>query len=178
MNENYPMNANIVESLRPLAVPIDTVHLDPANARTGHALDRIAASLQQYGQRKPIVVNRNESNKIEAGNGTWQAAKSLGWSHIAVVFVEDDPQTAVGYGIADNRLGDLSTWDAGVLQTLVGSLEPEMETGFGEGELMALVGELGGGTAVAPDEWPEYDESIADTVEYHECPNCNHKWPK
>jgi hypothetical protein len=27
-------------------------------------------------------------------------------------------------------------------------------------------------------EFKEYDESIADEVEYHECPECGHKWPK
>ncbi len=30
----------------------------------------------------------------------------------------------------------------------------------------------------APDEWKEYDETAADDVEYHECPECGHKWPK
>ncbi len=29
-----------------------------------------------------------------------------------------------------------------------------------------------------PEDWPEYDESIADEVEYLECPECGHKWPK
>jgi hypothetical protein len=29
-----------------------------------------------------------------------------------------------------------------------------------------------------PDEWQEYDESIADEVEFHECPECGHEWPK
>jgi hypothetical protein len=29
-----------------------------------------------------------------------------------------------------------------------------------------------------PDEWPEYDESAADDVEYLECPECGHTWPK
>ena len=84
----------IAEGLRVLAVPIDELHVDPANARTGHALDRIASSLKAYGQRKPIIANRLQNGKIEAGNGTWQAAKKLGWSHIAVVYVEDDPATA------------------------------------------------------------------------------------
>jgi ParB-like chromosome segregation protein Spo0J len=51
------MIAKIQELLLPLAVPIDTLHLDPANARKNHALDMIAASLNRYGQRKPIVVN-------------------------------------------------------------------------------------------------------------------------
>jgi hypothetical protein len=58
----------IATDLRPLAVPIDDVHPDPANGRTGHAIDRIAASLARYGQRKPIVVNKSEENKIEAVN--------------------------------------------------------------------------------------------------------------
>ena len=31
---------------------------------------------------------------------------------------------------------------------------------------------------VPPDIFPEYDESIADEVEYNECPECGHRWPK
>ena len=27
-------------------------------------------------------------------------------------------------------------------------------------------------------EFPEYDESVADEVEYIECPKCGHRWPK
>ena len=77
------MKHNIHPSLLPLMLPIDEMHLDPANARTGHDVKRIAASLTQYGQRKPLVVNKSEGGKIEAGNGTWQAAKSLGWTHVA-----------------------------------------------------------------------------------------------
>lgn len=51
---------NIITPLLPLAISIDDCHPDPANARKGHAVDRIAASLRQYGQRKPIVVNVSE----------------------------------------------------------------------------------------------------------------------
>ena len=29
-----------------------------------------------------------------------------------------------------------------------------------------------------PEDWKEYDESAADSVEYITCPNCDHKWPK
>ena len=38
----------IAESLRPLAVPIDSLHEDPANARVGHDVARIAASLERW----------------------------------------------------------------------------------------------------------------------------------
>ena len=45
-----------------------------------------------------------------------------------------------------------------------------LEWGFNEREL-----ELDG--LIFP-EFKEYDESIADEVEYNECPECGHKWPK
>jgi ParB-like chromosome segregation protein Spo0J len=135
------------DDLRGLLVPLGDCYLDPANARTGHDIERIAGSLAAYGQRKPIVVNVGEGGKIEAGNGTWQAARLLGWSHIAAVRVNDDPMTAVAYGIADNRTGDLSAWDGEALAVLLEALEgsPELPTGFEEGELEALLAELGQG---------------------------------
>lgn len=127
----------IAEGLRVLAVSIDDLHEDPANARVDHDVERIASSLRQYGQRKPIVVNRLQGGKIEAGNGTFRAAKSLGWSYIAVLYVEDDPATAAGYGIADNRVGEFSRWDADVLKELTGSVG-DLFTGFESAELDEL----------------------------------------
>lgn len=139
----------IAEGLRVLAMPIDELHIDPANARTGHALDRIASSLKTYGQRKPIIANRLQGGKIEAGNGTWLAAKQLSWSHIAVLFVDDDPATAAAYGIADNRLNELSSWDLDALGALIPTIE-DLFTGFTEGEVRDLLGERGGGLMVDP----------------------------
>jgi DNA modification methylase len=147
----------IAESLRGLAVPIDDLHLDPANTRTNHALDRIAASLKAYGQRKPIIANRQQNGKIEAGNGTWLAAKKLGWNCIAVVYVDDDPATAAAYGIADNRLSELSTWDLDALGALIPTVD-DLFTGFTPGEIRDLLGERGDGLMVDPgpqDEQPD-----------------------
>jgi DNA modification methylase len=129
----------ISESLRPLAVLLSDLHEDPANARVGHDVDRIAASLRAYGQRKPIVANRLQGGKIEAGNGTYRAAKQLGWSHIAVVFVDDDPATAAAFGVADNRVGELSRWDADALREIA-STTGDLFTGFEAAELEELVG--------------------------------------
>src|SRR5512143_3461487 len=110
---------HIAEALHPLAVPIDSLHEDPANARVGHDLARIAASLQAYGQRKPIVANRLQDGKIEAGNGTYRAARQLGWTHVAVVFVDDDPATAAAFGMADNRVAEFSEWDEDIFRELL-----------------------------------------------------------
>lgn len=135
----------IAPGLRPLAVPIKSLRLDPANARTGHAVTRIANSLAIYGQRKPVVVNAAEGNKVEAGNGLLQAALELGWTHVAAVILDDDPMTAVAFGIADNRLAELSEWDMPTLKRLMDALDPdlELETGFDAASFEELVAEAG-----------------------------------
>lgn len=133
-----PALAHITPNLRPLAVHIDTPHTDPANARTGHDLDGIAAAIKQYGQRTPIVINVDEGDKIMKGNGTHTAMKRAGYQWIAAVQVHDDPTTATGYAIADNRAGDKSHFDDMALARLLQSLPPEVETGFDD-EAMATV---------------------------------------
>jgi hypothetical protein len=109
--ESIPEFHNILPDLKPLAFPVGLINVDPANPRTGHDVTGIAKSLESYGQRKPIVVNK-KNNLIEAGTGTYRAATEiLQWTHIATVFVEDEAGTQSGYNLADNRLTDLSFFD-------------------------------------------------------------------
>ncbi len=116
----------IVEQLRPLAVPIDGLKLDPGNARQHDEgnLAAIAASLREFGQVKPIVVHR-DTKIIEAGNGTFLAAQTLGWSHLAVVFVEHDAAAARGFSIADNRTAELATWNDELLAGLLEEMQDD-----------------------------------------------------
>lgn len=123
-------------------VSVDSLTPDPFNARkhSKKNLDAIASSLKQFGQRRPIVVD--SSGTVIAGNGTLQAAKSLGWAEVSVtVFPFDDPVKARAYGIADNRTAELAEWDHSVLAgyledlNLAGMLE---FTGFTEDELLRL----------------------------------------
>ncbi len=110
----------IAPDLRPLAVPIGQLKLDPANARRHDAANiaAIGASLGRFGQVKPIVVNR-KTNVIVAGNGAHQAAENLGWSHLAVVWVEHDPADHSQFSIADNRTAELAEWDDAKLEQLL-----------------------------------------------------------
>jgi DNA methylase/ParB-like nuclease family protein len=101
--------AVIVKQLQPLAVPIDTVSVDPDNARRGD-VGAVLKSLATFGQRKPIVASR-ETGVVIAGNHTLMAARQLGWPTIAVVFVDDNASTAKAYALADNRTGELASWD-------------------------------------------------------------------
>ena len=94
----------IAEDLRGLALELGDLTQDPANARLHpeRNMEALKASLHRFGQRKPVVVRR-EGMIVIAGNGTLEAARALGWSHLAAVIVEDDATTATGYAIADNR---------------------------------------------------------------------------
>jgi len=93
-------------------ISIAKLSLDPKNARkhSQRNLDAIAASLLKFGQRKPLVVHRGV---VLAGNGTLEAARSLGWTEIEVSEVPEDwdNDTAKAYALADNRTAELAEWD-------------------------------------------------------------------
>jgi len=104
-------------SLTVTTAPIDTLVLDPRNARKHgrRNLDAIKASLAEFGQRRPLVVGFDMT--VIAGNGTLEAARDLGWSEIDVTVVPADwtPEQARAYALADNRTSELATWDEDVL---------------------------------------------------------------
>lgn len=86
--------------------------MDPENARKHSArnIEAIAGSLEAFGQRRPIVVY---DGTIIAGNGTVEAAKSLGWTDIAIVQcpTEWTHEQARAFALADNRTSELGIWD-------------------------------------------------------------------
>lgn len=156
---------HITPMLRPLAMHINEIGEDPANARAHpqRNLDATSASLRRYGQRKPVVVNRRDMT-IEAGNGSYQCAKQLGWEYLAVVLVDDDPTTATGYAIADNRTGELAEWDLEILSGLLKSLDEQVDkddlidmTGFDDFELEPLLASSFDG--ISDPGWNDEDES-------------------
>ena len=97
-------------------VPITSLTLDPENARkhSQKNIDAIAGSLTTFGQRRPLVV---WGDIVIAGNGTVEAAKSIGWEKIDITRVPADwsHDQARAYALADNRTAELAVWDDGVL---------------------------------------------------------------
>jgi len=89
-----------------LAVPLESIHPHPRNPRVAD-IDRLAGSLTEHGQYRPIVVRR-ATGEILAGNHTWRAAQQLGWTDIAVTFVDCDDHQALRILLADNRYADLA----------------------------------------------------------------------
>lgn len=146
----------IAEPIRALAVSVGSLNPDPANARKHGPknLDAIKASLAKFGQRKPIVVQR-DGMVVRAGNGTLAAAKALGWTEIAAVVIDDDNATASQFAIADNRSAELAEWDDETLASLLDGMDPKDRNllGFDEQDLAKLMRGLA--PPVVEDEAPE-----------------------
>lgn len=167
----------IDEQIRSLAIPIDSVFPDPVNAKDHpeESIAGIAASLKEFGQAKPIVV-REETMIICCGNGTWMAAKRLGWTHIAANIREMDALTATKLALIDNRTPELGGWKKEVLDQLMPELTFDDPTLT---EMMAkLDAELKAGATEpppgeAPKEFPAVDEKIETQ---YKCPNCSYSW--
>ena len=106
------------------AVPIDSLILDTGNPRkhSRRSIDEIKKSLEHFGQQKPILVS---NNIIISGNGTYQAAKELGWPEILVTDTNLPPDALKAYSVTDNRSGELSKWNFDETQKVYQALKVE-----------------------------------------------------
>jgi DNA modification methylase len=152
-----------------MKVSIESVHPMQANARRhgGRNLGAIKASLQRFGQQKPIVVGPDGA--ILAGNGTWVAAKALGWPEIEITRSDLVGPEATAYAIADNRTAELAEWDDAILAEALAGLQSADEalaaaTGFSPGEIERLMAQVRGITRQADaDAIPDPPETAEST---------------
>ena len=134
----------IAPALAALTVPIGDLQPDPANVRVhgDRNVAAIRASLERFGQLKPVVALR-KSKVVVAGNGTLLAAQALGWPSLAVSYVDLTAAEARAYAIADNRTAELAAWDAPALQEQLTQLPEDLRAaaGYTEAELAGLAPE-------------------------------------
>lgn len=130
----------IAEDLKALAVPINKLKPLPGNPRRGD-VEAVRRSYERFGQRKPIVAQRDGT--VIAGNHQLKAAQALGWSEMAVVWVDDDEQTAKAFALADNRTADLGSYDNDALAELLADVatDPELllATGYSLADIDYLI---------------------------------------
>jgi len=101
--------------LQTVKLRVDALATDPKNLRIHNqrGLTALAESLRRFGQQKPIVVD--EDNVVIAGNGTFLAAREIGWEWIDATRTGLSGDAKTAFGIADNRLGEMSEWDTDLL---------------------------------------------------------------
>lgn len=111
--------------------PISLLKPYPGNPRHGD-LGRLMNSLTTHGQFRPIVANKRTMH-ILAGNNLTKAAAALGWTDIAVSWVDVDAEAERRIVIVDNRASDLAEYDPQALAqalTRVHAAALETSTGF------------------------------------------------
>lgn len=106
-------------------------------------VDKVAASIAQFGFRQPIVVD--PSMVVIVGHTRLLAAKKLGFREVPVHIATGlSAAQARAYRLADNRLHEDSTWDVAGLKLELADLQLEKfdlsETGFTAEELAELLG--------------------------------------
>jgi len=119
-------------------LPIALLRPAKRNARRG-AVAEVVESLREFGQHRPVVVQRSTASVI-VGNHLYKAAVMLGWTEIDSLIVDDDDKQALRRGIADNAVGDRASWDKDELAELLD--EVGVVPGFDDKEVMQLLARL------------------------------------
>ena len=119
-----------------------SLRTDPRNPRQHkhRQLKLLAKSIRSFGFVVPILVDPD--NQIIAGHARLEAAKLIGLDRVPVIRLDHlTPAQAQALLIADNRLSELSSWDADLLavhlkELAVVNLSFDIEaTGFTVGEI-------------------------------------------
>ena len=153
----------IPATLTELTVPVDSLVLAQPNPREGD-VGAIAESLTVHGQFRAIVVNAPTMTVLD-GNHTLRAARFLGWTDVAVTFVDVDDEEAARIMLVANRTNDLATYDNHTLADMLTELAVTPKgldgTGFDSDALAELAADL--------DAPLQFSKPIV-------CPECGHEF--
>ena len=145
--------------LEQFKIPITELRMDPANERKHgqRNLDSVIGSLSKYGQQTPIVYCPIKKTILK-GNGTYTAAREMGWTHIIAIPTDiENALDKAGYRVADNRTGELAEWDMSALATTLEALKSEdydIDFMFNEADMKYYV-----------DDWDSDHEKVEGTKE-------------
>jgi DNA modification methylase len=126
-------------------VDIDIVIPYAKNPRKNEAaVDKVAASLKEFGFRQPIVVDAEMV--VIAGHTRLAASRKLGLKQVPIHVATDLTANQIkAYRIADNRVSQEAKWDEDMLALELADLDLENYdlglTGFDDDELAALMAE-------------------------------------
>ena len=85
----------------------------------------VANSIKEFGFKVPIVIDSDHC--IVAGHTRWKAARQLGLKKVPCIMADDlTPEQVKAYRLADNKVGEFSEWDAGLLDGELDALDMDM----------------------------------------------------
>ncbi len=132
--------------LRTARIPLGQLTPYPGNAKRGD-VEAIRASLRKNGQYRSLVVREIPHGPliVLAGNHTKMALNAEGAFEARCEIIECDDATARRINLADNRTGDLGTYDEGALAEILAGLHREFDgSGYSEHDLDSLLAAISG----------------------------------
>lgn len=111
---------------------IDDIKPYERNARNNKkAIPIVAESIKEFGLRGQIVLESKENPVIVAGHTRWAACKLLGWKEIPddkIDYCTDLTEEQIkAYRVADNKTGDIATYNKALLTREVKSLGASLD---------------------------------------------------
>jgi site-specific DNA-methyltransferase (adenine-specific) len=127
------------------------------------AIAAVAASIQAFGFRQPILVDA--AGVIIAGHTRRLAAIKLGLAEAPVIVCQDlTPAQVKTLRIADNQTASISQWDDDLLSAELAALQADSfdlsALGFADDELAALLGDGAQSTTIDETPPPSVQETL------------------
>lgn len=90
-------------------------------------VDYVANSIREFGFKVPLVIDKDYN--IVTGHTRYKACKQLGMKTIPCVIADDLTDEQIkAFRLADNKVSEYSTWDFGLLDMELESLDLDMES--------------------------------------------------
>ena len=104
-------------------IPINDIKPYDKNPRKNDlAVDKVAASIKEFGFQQPIVTDKN--GVIIVGHTRYKAAIKLGLTDIPVLYANNLTNEQVkAYRLSDNKTNEFSEWDIDLLVGELGELK-------------------------------------------------------
>ena len=86
------------------------------------AVEPVLNSIKQFGFKVPIVIDKN--NIIVTGHTRYKAAKKMKLEKVPCIIADDLTDEQIkAYRLADNKVGEIATWDFNALELELSEIE-------------------------------------------------------
>lgn len=127
------------------------------------AVNKVAASIGQFGFKVPIVIDKN--GIIVAGHTRHKAAQKIGLKEVPCIIADDlTPDQIKAFRLVDNKTAEYATWDTELLDAELEGLDIDLsEFDF----------ELSDGDVPDIEDFKDPDIKDKKTCQ---CPKCGFEW--
>lgn len=148
---------------------------NPRNFRRhpAHQQNALKGVLEQVGWVQDVIVNQRTGFLVD-GHLRVELAMRQGQAEIPVKYVDLSPDEEALVLATLDPIGALATADSEALAALLEDVTTQDEA------ILSLLSDLFAehGFDLSSVQFKEYDESVADDVQYVDCPACGHRFPK